>query len=179
MTTSIYTVWRLQTAQRNHSKYISRQLKRLFPYHDSKMALCVVHSLSFRKFRMLFFPSPKHTYFTLISAFHVTACLISRVKKKTMPCLWDAKIFCGRPYVQQYAYIWLKKTLSLNYRGEGCFVQINCCSSKCTVQVGWFFYHCLYWSVSHFIFWLQILLVSQMHNLQVLDITNCPIISAM
>lgn len=100
-------------------------------------------------------------------------------EKKTMLCLWDAKIFCGRPYVQQYAYIWLKKTLSLNYRGEGCFVQINCCSSKCTVQVGWFFYHCLYWSVSHFIFWLQILLVSQMHNLQVLDITNCPIISAM
>lgn len=105
--TSIYTVWGVQTAQRNHSTYISRQLKRLFPYHDSKMALYVVHSLSFRKFRMSFFPSPKHTYFTQISASRVTACLISRDQKKkkkpTMLCLRDAKIFCGLSYIEHYA----------------------------------------------------------------------------
>lgn len=71
--TTINTAWRVQTAQRNSKACISRQLKSLFPYHDSRMALCVVHSLSFRKFRMSFFPSPKHTYFTLISGSHVTA----------------------------------------------------------------------------------------------------------
>lgn len=172
--TSIYTVWGVQTAQRNHSTYISRQLKRLFPYHDSKMALYVVHSLSFRKFRMSFFPSPKHTYFTQISASRVTACLISRDQKKknNQQCyVCEMLRFSVDFHISSTMHVWMKKILSLNYRDEGCFVQIKY-SSKYRVHVGWLFYHCLYLSVSHFILWLQILLVSQMHSLQVLDIKD-------
>lgn len=110
---------------------------------------------------------------------NVTACLISRKWKKKQCYACEMLRFSVDSHMFSTMHIWLKKTLLLNYRGEECFVQIKYYSSKRTVHVGWLFYHCLYWSVSHFILWLQILLVSQMDNLQVLETTNCPIISAM
>lgn len=93
-------------------------------------------------------------------------------KKKTQQCyVCEMLRFSVDFHISSTMHVWMKKILSLNYRDEGCFVQIKY-SSKYKVHVGWLFYHCLYLSVSHFILWLQILLVSQMHSLQVLDIKN-------
>lgn len=88
--TSICIVWRAQTAQRKNNTYISRQLKRLFPYHDSKMASCIVRSLSFRQFKTSFsplqsihilhwFPGPmsQHTWF------------LTKRKKKSLLYVWE------------------------------------------------------------------------------------------
>lgn len=53
-------------------------------------------------------------------------------EKKTMLCLWDAKIFCGRPYVQQYAYM----------TEENLITQLQRWGVLCANQLLFFKVHC-------------------------------------